>query len=125
MSKATIDIETTVSLDLEGITYSTFIGDADIAGIVDWQTLTDEAYEMQCVPSGPIVYDEDNDGVEETMYLVDQLRNAADVLEERVRASKVLLRDKWVKAGMPPDTGPFIVSYNEYLNYVVQGETDD
>lgn len=125
MAKATIDIETTVSLDLEGITYSTFIGDADIEGIVDWQTLTDDAYEMQCVPSGPIVYDEDNDGVEETMSLVDQLRNAADALEERVRTSTVLLRDKWVEAGMPPDTGPFIVSFNEYLNYVVQGETDD
>lgn len=128
MAQAKIDLDLYASLELEGVNASVYIGDADTPACemnFEWVDLISNVFEMQCVPSGPLVYDEDNDGVEEIMCLVDQIRNAADVLEERARTSTVLLRDKWLEAGMPPDTGPFIVSFNEYLNYVVQGETDD
>jgi hypothetical protein len=123
MTKATIEIDTYVSLEYAGITHVTYLGDHDTPSVEDtvtWDVLIDEAYDAMCVPSGPIVYDTGHDGADELLCLADQMRCAADLLEERVRASKILLRPVWVEDGCPSNSDDYCVSYNDYLTYVIE-----
>jgi hypothetical protein len=126
MKQAAIDIDVYANLELEGVNAYVYIGDADTPACevnFEWVDLISSVFEMQCVPSGPIVYDTDNDGVQEILNVVDQLRNAADDLEERVRSSKILLRDKWVadNGGIyGPASDEYKVSYAEYLNHIME-----
>ena len=127
MTQATIEIDLYASVELEGVNACVYIGDADTPACemnFEWVDLISNAFEMHCVPSGPIVYDTGNDGVQEILSLVDQLRNAADELEERVRSSKILLRDKWVAENGAENYGAaddkYKVSYAEYLNHIME-----
>ena len=127
MPQATIDLDAFVYIGVEGVGYSVYIGDScdpSVEGSVSWKELTDAVYESSCIPSGPIVYDTDNDGVQDILEVVDQLRNAADELEEQVRTSKVFLRDKWVaENGVENYSAPrekYEVSYAEYLNHIME-----
>jgi len=121
MTKTMIEVDTSAGISVEGVYYSTMLGDqcADDEGEVTWTDLVSNVMEMYSVPGGPLVCDVDSDSVQEVMAIVDEMRNAADVLEERVRLSEILLRDKWVEAGSPNDKQDFIVNYGEYLDYVV------
>ena len=127
MTQATIEIDLYASVELEGVNACVYIGDADTPACemnFEWVDLISNAFEMHCVPSGPIVYDTGNDGVQEILSLVDQLRNAADDLEERVRAGTILLRDKWVAENGEENYGAaadkYKVSYAEYLNHIME-----
>ena len=122
MPKATIDIDSYTSISVEGVDCATFLGDQPepvVEHTISWTDLIGDVMEMYSVPSGPLVYDTDSDSVQELMAIADEMRNAADTLEERVRTSKILLRDKWVEAGAPRDSQDFLVNYGEYLDYVV------
>ena len=122
MTKATIELDSSAGISVEGVYYSTFLGDQcdpAVEGGMSWTDLISDVMEMYSVPSGPLVYDIDSDSVQEVMAIIDEMRNAADALEERVRMSKILLRDKWVEAGAPRDNQDFLVNYGEYLDYVV------
>ena len=126
MTQATIDIDLYASIELEGVSACVYIGDSDTPACemnFEWVDLMNNVFDMHCVPSGPIVYDTDNDGVQEILNVVDQLRNAADDLEERVRSSKILLRDKWAadNSGIyGPASDEYKVAFSEYLNHIME-----
>lgn len=122
MTRAIIKVDSSAGISVEGVYYSTFLGDQcdpAVEGEMSWTDLISDVMEMYSVPSGPLVYDTDSDSVQEVMAIADEMRNAADMMEEQVRLSKILLRDKWVEAGSPNDKQDFIVNYGEYLDYVV------
>lgn len=130
MSEAKIDIDMGASLELDGIFQYVYFGDSSEPAIqetVTWTDLISDAYDTQCIPAGPLVYDTDNDGVLELIMLADELRNAADVLELRVRESKIFLRDKWAAAsqGLDDPRDDFVVNYEGYLEHIINGDLDD
>jgi len=132
MSEAKINIDMGASLELDGIFQYVYFGDSTEPAIqetVTWTDLVSDAYETQCIPAGPLVYDTDNDGVLELIMLADELRNAADVLELRVRESKIFLRDKWTAASQglddPRPRDDFVVNYEGYLEHIINGDLDD
>lgn len=126
MPQATIDLDLYASLEREGVNACVYIGDADTPTCemnFEWVDLISNVFDMYCIPSGPIVYDTNNDGVQEILDVVDQLRNAADDLEERVRSGTILLRDKWVAENgeiYGPASDEYKVSYAEYLNHIME-----
>ena len=127
MPQATIDLDAFAYIGVEGVGYAIYIGESSDPAVEDsvsWKELTDNVYEASCIPSGPIVYDTDNDGAQDILEVVDQLRNAADELEEQVRISKIFLRDKWVAENGAENYGAsrkeYEVSYAEYLNHIME-----
>jgi hypothetical protein len=132
MVQATIDLDVYSSLEPEGVNTCVFIcesGDPACEMNFELTDLISSVYEMYCVPSGPIVCDTDHDGVQEILSVVDQMRNAADDLEERVRSGKILLRDKWVADNGPNNfgasTNKYQVSYSEYLDHLMQNQRSE
>ena len=130
MSEAKINIDMGASLELDGIFQYVYFGDScepAVQETVTWTDLISDAYDTQCIPNGPIVYDTDNDGVLELIMLADELRNAADVLELRVRESKIFLRDKWTAAsqGLDDPRDDFVVNYEGYLEHIINGDLYD
>ena len=132
MTQATIELDVYSSIETEGVNTCVFIGDTDTPSCeitFEWTDLISSVYDMYCVPSGPIVYDIDNDGVQEILDVVDQLRNAADDLEERVRSGTILLRDKWVADNGPHNFGAatdeYKVSYAEYVDHVIKNQRSE
>ena len=124
-----IDIETSVSVNEFGVQYCTYIGNEDdpsVGGTIFWGRVIDELIEAETVPdTGAIVvdygaYGPPCDGVEELMNMADVLRDAACLLEERVRQSQIFIRGRWAEDGYSEDIDDYCVSYNDYLTYVVE-----
>lgn len=124
-----IDIDTSVSVDEFGVQYYTYVGNEDDPSVeetISWGQLINELIEAETVPdTGAIVVDYGAygpacDGVEELMRMADVLRDAADLLEERVRQSRIFIRSRWAEDGYSEDIDDYCVSYNDYLTYVVE-----
>jgi hypothetical protein len=128
MAQATIDLDAFAHIGVEGVGYSIYIGESGepaVEGCVSWKELTDNVYEAYCIPDGPIVYDTNSDGAQDILEVVDQLRNAADELEEQVRSSKIFLRDQWIAengSNFNASRKEYEVSYAEYLNHIMEKE---
>ena len=131
MSKQLIAVDTYVNLDIDGVSYTTYIGESDVPVVesaVEWDELVSWIVDAECLPNdGSIVVDFNEvdflrtDGVQEILKQADALRIAADELEAAVRAKKVFMRHEWEKAGRPQDAvDQFTVTYYEYLDAVVK-----
>lgn len=133
VSQSEIKVECGASLDVDGIFQFVYIADGDdpaIEGIITWDEMISALVEEQCVATtDAIVVDYSNefiefglnDGVQELMNYVDALRNAANDLEERIRSSRIFIRERWAEesrsAGALDD---YCVTYAEYLDYVME-----
>jgi len=126
-----IDIDTSISVDEFGVQYYTYVGNEhdgfpSIEDTISWERLIDELIEAETVPdTGAIVvdygaYGPPCDGVEELMNMAAVLRDAACLLEERVRQSQIFIRGRWAEDGYSEDIDDYCVSYNDYLTYVVE-----
>lgn len=133
VSQSEIKVECGASLDLEGIFQFMYVGDADdpsVEGIITWDEMIGALIEEQCVATtNAIVVDYGGefadygatDGVQELMSYVDALRNAANELEERIRSSRIFIRERWVEESREPEAlDEYCVSYAEYLDYVME-----
>lgn len=133
LSQSNLKVESGVALDSNGVFQYTYIGDFDepaIEGTTTWDELIDSLVEEQCVSqTGAIVVDYSEefaeygstDGVQELAVYASALRNAANKLEDRIRFGKIFIREHWANDGRPPNsTDDYCVSYEEYLNYVME-----
>lgn len=125
MTTATIDIDVFAYITGEGIGASVYLGQTSDDPIVvetPWEEVLQAELDMHCIPSGPLVVSSESDGVEAVMDTVERFRSLANDLEEMVRSKEIMLRDEWVKGTKGPDRDPYIVTYGEYLDYIVTGE---
>lgn len=129
-----IEVDAGVSLDTNGIYQYVYIGEDSVDPVLqsttEWDELITALIEEQCVATtNCIVVDYGDefkefgatDGVQELMDYVDALRNAANDLEERIRSSRIFIRERWAEESRSTDAlDVYCVTYAEYLDYVME-----
>lgn len=110
-----VKVDSYVSMYDDGIHHGAYVGDSDepvVDSVTSWSEILENLVEMECVPDGPIVVDDGNDGVYNLLAMADKLRSVADDLEDMVRSKKVLVRPLLGEGVKYEDA---ILSYQQFM----------
>ena len=132
MAKATIEVDVYNSLDIDGLYSAVYFGESDDDPIevrTPWDEVIASEIEMHTVPlGGPYVVSESNDSVRDAYEIINMLHSVADRIEASISERGILLRDKFYEAtGGELDMSrrdEFIVTYEEYINYLMETKDD-
>lgn len=104
-----IELDTCCSLTYQGVSVATFVGSNDdpYEKTISWKELIDREFEMNTLPGTDkdvfIRYNETDDYPDTSYFeirdILNTLRVAADMIEDRLNDSYIFDRNAWVKDG--------------------------